>query len=135
MAWVRARQAQWTDPLRAIRLAEAALRTPRAGAHTRALCAVRAAHAHARIADTDTTSRLLAEAHELAAHESVSPPLPADTPLSRNLSLDQVPQEGATAHRTARPARHGTVPGLAARAGPGGFRGRRALSSAAHLPA
>jgi hypothetical protein len=27
------------------------------------------------------TARLLAEAHELAAHESASPPLPADTPL------------------------------------------------------
>jgi hypothetical protein len=82
LAWARARQAQWTDPPRSIRLAEAALRTPRAGAHTRALCAVRAAHAHARIADADTTARLLAEAHELVAHESVSPPLPADTPLS-----------------------------------------------------
>jgi tetratricopeptide (TPR) repeat protein len=79
MAWARARQAQWTDPPRAIRLAEAALRTPRAGAHTRALCA---AHAHARIADTDMTARLLAEAHTLAAQQSASPPLPADTPLS-----------------------------------------------------
>jgi transcriptional regulator with XRE-family HTH domain len=82
MAWARARQAQWTDPSRAIRLAEAALRTPRARAHTRALCAVRAAYAHAHIADTDTTARLLADAHELAARESASPPLPADTPLS-----------------------------------------------------
>jgi transcriptional regulator with XRE-family HTH domain len=82
MAWARARQAQWTDPPRAIRLAEAALRTPRAGAHTRALCAVRAAYAHARIADADTTARLLAEAHELAVQQSASPPLPADTPLS-----------------------------------------------------
>jgi hypothetical protein len=82
MAWARARQAQWTDPPRAIRLAEAALRTPRAGAHTRALCAVRAAEAHARIADTDTTARLLADAHTLAAQQSAFPPLPADTPLS-----------------------------------------------------
>jgi transcriptional regulator with XRE-family HTH domain len=82
LAWARARQAQWTDPQRAIRLAEAALRTPRAGAHTRALCAVRAAHAHARMADVDMTARLLADAHELAAHNSASPPLPADTPLS-----------------------------------------------------
>jgi transcriptional regulator with XRE-family HTH domain len=82
MAWARARQAQWTDPPRAIRLAEAALRTPRASAHTRALCAVRAAHAHARIADADMTARLLADAHQLAAHDSASPPLPADTPLA-----------------------------------------------------
>jgi transcriptional regulator with XRE-family HTH domain len=82
VAWARARQAQWTDPPRAIRLAEAALRTPRADAHTRALCAVRAAYAHARIADVDTTARLLAAAHTLAAQQSASPPLPADTPLS-----------------------------------------------------
>jgi hypothetical protein len=71
-----------TDPPRAIRLAEAALRTPRADAHTRALCAVRGAHAHARIADADTTARLLADAHELAGQQSASPPLPADKPLS-----------------------------------------------------
>jgi transcriptional regulator with XRE-family HTH domain len=82
MAWARARQAQWTDPPRAIRLAEAALRTPCAGAHTRALCAVRAAHAHAPMADADTTARLLAEAHTLAAQQSASPPLPVDMPLS-----------------------------------------------------
>jgi len=82
IAWARARQAQWTDPPRAIRLAEAGLRTPRAGGYTRALCAVRAAHAHAYIGDPDMTARLLAEAHELAAQESPSPPLPADTPLS-----------------------------------------------------
>jgi hypothetical protein len=37
---------------------------------------------HARIADTDTTARLLAEAHTSAAQQSASPPLPADTPLS-----------------------------------------------------
>lgn len=85
MAWARARQTQWTDPPRAIRLAEAALRMPRAGAHTRALCAVRAAHAHARIADTDTTARLLADAHTLAAQQSAPPPLPADTSLSEFL--------------------------------------------------
>jgi hypothetical protein len=60
MARARARQAQWTDPPRA----------------------VRAAHAHARIADTDMTARLLVDAHELAAQQSVSPPLAADTPLS-----------------------------------------------------
>jgi hypothetical protein len=39
----RARQAQWADVWSAVRLAEIGLRTPRAGAHTRALCAVRAA--------------------------------------------------------------------------------------------
>ena len=82
MAWARARQAQWTDPPRAIRLAEAALRTSRASAHTRALCAVRAALAHARIADTETTAHPLAEAHTLAAQQSASPLLSADTPLS-----------------------------------------------------
>jgi transcriptional regulator with XRE-family HTH domain len=82
IAWVRARQAQWTDPFNAIRLAEAGLRIPRAGAPTRALCGVRAAYAHARIDDPDAASRLLAEAHELAAQDGPSPPLPADTPLS-----------------------------------------------------
>ncbi|MEA2885429.1 MAG: hypothetical protein QOH32_4724 [Bradyrhizobium sp.] len=34
------------------------------------------------MADADTTARLLADAHELAVQQSVSPPLPADTPLS-----------------------------------------------------
>jgi hypothetical protein len=52
------------------------------GAWARALCAVRAAHAYARIADADTTDRLLTDAHTLAAQQSASPPLPADTPLS-----------------------------------------------------
>ncbi|HEV7807892.1 MAG TPA: hypothetical protein VGO80_18880, partial [Solirubrobacteraceae bacterium] len=49
--------------------------SPRAGAHTRALCAVRAAHAHARVGDADATERLLAKAHELAAKDSAAPPL------------------------------------------------------------
>ncbi|MGH2941949.1 MAG: helix-turn-helix domain-containing protein [Solirubrobacteraceae bacterium] len=82
VAWVRARQAQWTDPFNAIRLAEAGLRTPRASAHTRALCGVRAALAHARIGDRDTTARLLADAHMLVGQESPPPPLAADTSLS-----------------------------------------------------
>lgn len=43
---------------------------PRVPARSRALCAVRA---HARIADADTTARLLAEAHKLTAEESPSP--------------------------------------------------------------
>ena len=58
-----------------MRLAEAALRTPRARAQTRALGAVRAAHAHAHIGDAEATSRMLAEAHDLAAQDSPDPPL------------------------------------------------------------
>ena len=38
VAWARTRQAQWSDTPRAIHLAEAGMRTPRAGAHA---CAVR----------------------------------------------------------------------------------------------
>jgi hypothetical protein len=34
IAWARARQAQWTDPPRATRIAETGLQTPCAGAHT-----------------------------------------------------------------------------------------------------
>ncbi|MCA1678451.1 MAG: helix-turn-helix domain-containing protein, partial [Actinobacteria bacterium] len=62
LAWARARQAQWTNLTSAIRIAETGLRTPRAGAHARALCAVRAAHAHAQIGNADATERLLAKA-------------------------------------------------------------------------
>jgi len=86
IAWARARQAQWSDPRRAIGLAEDGLRTPRAGAHTRALCAVRAAHAHAHVGDARTTERMLAHAHRLAAQESPPSPLSTDTPLSEHLA-------------------------------------------------
>jgi hypothetical protein len=82
VAWVRARQAQWTNPFNAIRLAEAGLRTPRSGAHTRALCATRAALAHAHIGDREMTTRLLADARTLARQDSRRPPLAADSPLS-----------------------------------------------------
>ena len=82
IAWARARQAQWSDPPRAIRLADAALRTPRASPHTRAFCATRAAQAHARIGDEPVAERLLATAHELTRRES--PP----APLSRNRPHD-----------------------------------------------
>jgi transcriptional regulator with XRE-family HTH domain len=81
IAWARARQAQWTDRCSAIRIAETGLRTARAGAHTRALCAVRAAHAHAHIGDADATERLLARAHDLAAKDSAAPPLSVSVPL------------------------------------------------------
>jgi transcriptional regulator with XRE-family HTH domain len=80
IAWARARQAQWSDPRSAISIAQAGLRTPRAGAHTRALCAVRAAHAYAHIADADATERLLAKAYELAAKDSTAPPLCGSIP-------------------------------------------------------
>ena len=85
MAWARARQAQWSDPLRAMRLAEAALRTPRAGAQTRALCAVRAAHAYAHLADSEATERMLAQAHELAVQDSAVPPLSTSVPLAEHV--------------------------------------------------
>jgi transcriptional regulator with XRE-family HTH domain len=48
IAWAQARQAQWADaPALALRHAEAGMRTPRANAHARALCATRVAYAHA----------------------------------------------------------------------------------------
>jgi transcriptional regulator with XRE-family HTH domain len=75
VAWALARQAQWTHLSSATRIAETALRTARAGAHTRALCAVRAAHAHAHAGNADATERLLARAHELATKDSAAPPL------------------------------------------------------------
>jgi tetratricopeptide (TPR) repeat protein len=85
IAWVRARQAQWTDPRSAIHIAETALDTFRAGAHTRALCAVRAAHAHAQIGNADATERLLAKAHELAAKDSPAPPLSVSVALAEHV--------------------------------------------------
>jgi transcriptional regulator with XRE-family HTH domain len=85
IAWVRARQAQWADPPRAIGLAETGLRTARAGAHTRALCAVRAALVHARIGNTDATECLLARAHDLAAKDSAAPPLSVSAPLGEHV--------------------------------------------------
>jgi len=85
IAWARARQAQWSDPPRAIRLAEIGLRTPRAGAHTRALCAVRAAHAHAHVGDAEATERMLVEARRLAADDSAPPPLATSAPLAEHV--------------------------------------------------
>jgi hypothetical protein len=85
MAWARARQAQWTDPRSATRIAETGLRTTRAGAHTRALCAVRAAHAHAHVGNADATERLLARAHDLAAKDSAAPPLSISVPLAEHV--------------------------------------------------
>jgi hypothetical protein len=92
IAWARARQAQWSDPPHAIRLAEIGLRTPRAGAPTRALCAVRAAHAHAHVGDAETTERMLVEARRLAADDSAPPPLAASAPLAEHV----VPLLGST---------------------------------------
>jgi len=74
IAWTRARQAQWSGPPRAVLLAESGLRTPRAGAQTRALCAVRAAYGHARMGDSKMTTRLLTEAEALLEHDSPPPP-------------------------------------------------------------
>jgi transcriptional regulator with XRE-family HTH domain len=85
MAWARARQAQWTDLSSAIPIAETGLCTARAGAHTRALCAVRAAHAHARIGNADATERLLARAHDLAVKDSAAPPLSVSVPLAEHV--------------------------------------------------
>ena len=85
MAWARARQAQWADLSSAIRIAETGLRTPRAGAHTRALCAVRAAHAHAHIGNANATERLLARAYDLAAKDSAAPPLSVSVPLAEHV--------------------------------------------------
>jgi transcriptional regulator with XRE-family HTH domain len=85
IAWARARQVQWSDAPRAMRLAEAALRTPRASAHTRALCAVRAAHAYAHLADNEATERMLAQAHELAVEDSAVPPLSTSVPLAEHV--------------------------------------------------
>jgi transcriptional regulator with XRE-family HTH domain len=85
IAWTRARQAQWTDAARAIRLAQAGLRTPRADAHTRALCTVRAAHGHAQIGNVQATKRMLAQAYMLAAQDSAPPPLSASIPLAEHV--------------------------------------------------
>jgi transcriptional regulator with XRE-family HTH domain len=85
VAWALARQAQWTDLSSAAGIAETGLRTPCAGAHTRALCAVRAAHAHAHIGNADATERLLARAHDLAAKNSAPPPLSVSVPLGEHV--------------------------------------------------
>jgi transcriptional regulator with XRE-family HTH domain len=79
MAWARARQAQWSDAPRAVRLAQTALRTPHATPQARVLCATRAAHAHARVGDSEAAERMIAEAERLATQES------RPAPLSRNL--------------------------------------------------
>jgi transcriptional regulator with XRE-family HTH domain len=85
LAWARARQAQWSDAPCAIRLAETGLCTPRATAHTRALCAVRAAHAHALIGDHEAAKRMLAQARRLAGEDSVPPPLATTAPLAEHV--------------------------------------------------
>jgi hypothetical protein len=72
--WARARQAQWTEVPRAIRTAEAGVRTSRASPHTRMLCALRAAHAHARTGDETACEQMLATAERLAAQDSPAPP-------------------------------------------------------------
>jgi transcriptional regulator with XRE-family HTH domain len=77
LAWARARQADYSAaPQRAIRLAEDGLRTPLAGAHTRAMCATRAAYAHARNGDAQATPGALADAEHLASLESAPLPPP-----------------------------------------------------------
>lgn len=65
IAWASARQAQWAAPARAIRAAEAGLQTPRAGAHMRLLCTVRAAHAHAQIGEANAAARMISDAESL----------------------------------------------------------------------
>jgi transcriptional regulator with XRE-family HTH domain len=74
IGWTRARQSQWSSPRRAVLLAASGLRTPRVGAQTRALCAVRAAHGHARMGDPKMTSRMLTEAQTLLEQDSPPPP-------------------------------------------------------------
>jgi len=76
LAWARARQAQWVEGPMALRAAEAGLRTPRASAHTRAMCATRAAYAHARIGNAEAVERSIAEADHLVATESRPLPPP-----------------------------------------------------------
>jgi transcriptional regulator with XRE-family HTH domain len=79
IAWAHARQAQWADaPALALRYAEAGMRTPRAGAHTRALCATRVAYSHARLGNVAAVERSIADAERLASLES--PPLPPPDP-------------------------------------------------------
>jgi transcriptional regulator with XRE-family HTH domain len=85
IAWARARQAQWSAAPRAIRLAETGLCTPRASAHTRALCGVRAAHAHALVGDHEAAKRMLAQAYRLAAEDSAPPPLATTAPLAEHV--------------------------------------------------
>jgi transcriptional regulator with XRE-family HTH domain len=70
MAWARARQAQWTDPRSATRIAETGLRTPRTSPHTRALCALRAAYAHAHIGNADVTRRAVRSRSPSASRRS-----------------------------------------------------------------
>jgi hypothetical protein len=53
--------------------------------HTRALCAVRAAHAHAHIGNADATERLLARAHDLATKDSPTAPLSVSVPLAEHV--------------------------------------------------
>jgi len=53
--------------------------------HTRALCAVRAAHAHAHVGDAEATERMLVEARRLAADDSAPPPLAISAPLAEHV--------------------------------------------------
>jgi tetratricopeptide (TPR) repeat protein len=79
IAWARARQAQWAAPRLALRAAEAGRRTPRAEAHMRLLCTVRAAHAHAQIGEADAAARMISQAESLleqgsSAHDTFVQP-------------------------------------------------------------
>ena len=76
LAWARARQAQWSDAPCALRLAEVGLRTSRASAYTRAMCATRAAYAHACLGDAASSEQSIAVAERLAATESRPLPPP-----------------------------------------------------------
>jgi transcriptional regulator with XRE-family HTH domain len=78
IAWARARQAQWVDAPRALRLAETGMHTPHASPQSRAWCAARAAHAHARIGDPDAAQRALAEVAQLVELDSPPPPRVVD---------------------------------------------------------
>ncbi len=83
MALARARRAQWSDAPRALSHAQAGLRTHHAGPQTRAWCASRVAHAHARLGDAEATERMLDEVVSLLSQESPPPP------WSRGLAIEQ----------------------------------------------
>jgi hypothetical protein len=79
-AWAHARQAQWSDPAQALRIAVTGMRTPRASPQARALCAMRAAHAHALLDDGPSAEQMLAQAEGLVGRESPPPPMSRDSP-------------------------------------------------------
>jgi transcriptional regulator with XRE-family HTH domain len=70
VALARMRQGQWAvqrlDARRAVAFAEDALRTPGMSTHTRARCALRAAHGHALANDSVSCERRLSDASEAA---------------------------------------------------------------------